>query len=158
LPTRAMPPDQFHVFWGFFLTAGERGVVVSSVRRYGQGPETFLPKGRVMNNNADPTGMLCVLGLVLVAVALVITIWWRIWDKTGYGGAMSLLMLIPIIGFIMILVLAFGDWPIQQEVRRLRRQLGDRDDYEGGRRSGGGPGRDNPLLRPRDEGDQGYTQ
>ena len=111
-----------------------------------------------MNNNGDPTALLCMAGILLVVVALVITIWWKIWEKAGYGGAMSLLMLIPIVGFIMLLVLAFGDWPVQQEVRRLRRELADRNDYGGGRQFGGGPLGDNPPIRPRNEGDQGYTR
>ena len=113
-----------------------------------------------MNNNFDPAGfgLLCILGVGLAVVALVITIWWKIFDKTGYGGAMSLLMLIPIVGFIMLLVLAFGDWPIQQEVRRLRRELGDRDDYRGGRGYGGEAPRDLPRRKPEGEDDFGITR
>ncbi len=55
-----------------------------------------------MNNNGNPAGLLCMLVVVVAIVAVVITIWWKIWDKTGYGGALSLLMLIPFVNFIML--------------------------------------------------------
>ena len=103
-------------------------------------------------------GMLCMLGFIAFVLVFMITIWWRIFDKTGHGGAMSLLMLLPIINFIMLLVLAFGEWPIQQEVRRLRRALDEREDYGGGRRFGGDlPPRDSGR-RPGGEGDIGYRE
>ena len=109
-------------------------------------------------NNDNAIGMLCFLGVMAAVLALVITIWWRIFDKTGYGGAMSLLMLLPIINLIMLLVLAFGEWPIQQEVRRLRRALDDRDGYGGEGRFGGDLPRRDPPRRPEGEGDFGYRQ
>ncbi len=109
-----------------------------------------------MNNNANPAGLLCMLAVALAVVALVITIWWKISNKTGYGGAMSLLMLIPIVNLIMLLVLAFGDWPVQQELRRLRRELAEHDEY-GGRAYGGGWA--GLLKRDREgEGETGYRQ
>ena len=83
-------------------------------------------------NNGDPAGLLCVGGVFLVIAVLVITIWWRVFAKTGWGGAMGLLMLLPIINLIMLLVLAFAEWPVQAEVRRLRRELAERDEYGGG--------------------------
>lgn len=107
-----------------------------------------------MNNNANPAGLLCMLAVIVAVVALVITIWWKIWDKTGYGGALSLLMLIPIVNLIMLLVLAFGDWPVQQEVRRLRRELAERDEYGRGRL---GRPPEGFLRREREgEGETGY--
>jgi uncharacterized membrane protein YhaH (DUF805 family) len=50
---------------------------------------------------------------------------WRIFSKTGYSGAMSLLALIPFVGtLIVLLVLAFGDWPALRELNMLRQQRG----------------------------------
>ena len=95
------------------------------------------------------------LGVIAAVLALVITIWWKIWDKAGYGGAMSLLMLLPIINLIMLLILAFSEWPVLKEVRRLRQELADREDY-GGRRYGGDAPR--PPERPPGEGEYGYTR
>jgi len=51
---------------------------------------------------------------IIFSVGLIILygiVWWKIFDKTGYGGAYGLLMFIPIINFIMLLVLAFTEWP-----------------------------------------------
>ena len=59
---------------------------------------------------------------ILVFVVLGIVIWWKIFSKAGYNGAMGLLMLIPIVNLIMLLVLAFGEWPIYKELKQLRSQ------------------------------------
>jgi hypothetical protein len=37
---------------------------------------------------------------------------------------MGLLMLIPVANLIMLLVLAFGEWPIEREVKALRAATG----------------------------------
>lgn len=39
-------------------------------------------------------------------------IWWRIFKKAGYKGALGLLCLIPIANIIMLAILAFKEWPI----------------------------------------------
>jgi len=59
----------------------------------------------------------------LVFLILFIIIYWRIFSKAGYSGALSLLMLIPIVNIIMLFVLAFGNWPIHRELNALRQQL-----------------------------------
>ena len=58
------------------------------------------------------------IGLIGLIIALVI--WWRIFAKAGYSGAMGLLMFIPLANLIVLLILAFGKWPIEEEVERLR--------------------------------------
>ena len=48
---------------------------------------------------------------VLVALILIIPSW-RILDRAGFSGGWSLLHLLPVIGsFIVMAILAFGDWP-----------------------------------------------
>jgi hypothetical protein len=48
---------------------------------------------------------------VLVALILIIPSW-RILDRAGFSGGWSLLHLVPVIGsFIVMAILAFGDWP-----------------------------------------------
>jgi len=64
-----------------------------------------------------PTG----LSLVGAAVLTWTLIWWRIFRRTGAHGAMGLLMLVPAVNVILLFVLAFGPWPVEQEVRNLRR-------------------------------------
>ena len=55
----------------------------------------------------------------LVFLALAVIVWWRICAKAGYSGALGLLMFVPLANVILLLVLAFGTWPIEEEVRRL---------------------------------------
>jgi hypothetical protein len=40
--------------------------------------------------------------------------------KTGYGGPLGLLMVVPIANLVLLLVLAFGEWPVEKEVHRLQ--------------------------------------
>jgi hypothetical protein len=62
---------------------------------------------------------------LLVVIAFMIFIFWRIFKKTGQHGAMSLLTLIPGIGTIIVLcILAFGKWPIETEVEQQRMMQG----------------------------------
>jgi len=71
-------------------------------------------------------GSAVLLGLALVhlLIALLLIIpSWRIFSRAGYSGALSLFHLVPVIGsFIVMAILAFGDWPAGEarhgEVRR----------------------------------------
>ena len=55
--------------------------------------------------------MALVIGHFLVALILIIPTW-KICTRAGYSGAWSLLHLVPFIGsFIVMAILAFGDWP-----------------------------------------------
>jgi len=80
----------------------------------------------VDRSNAAYTGFFATLMLVYFVVVLAIvafTIWvyWRIFAKAGYNGAMSLLNLIPGVGpLISMLILAFGRWPIEDQLDALR--------------------------------------
>ena len=58
----------------------------------------------------------------LVAITIKALICCKIFSKAGYCWALGLLMLVPIAYIIMAFVLAFGDWPIQKEVRLLKQQ------------------------------------
>ena len=69
---------------------------------------------------AGGVGLVVVLLFSLAMLILTVVIWWKIFSKAGYSGAMSLLMLLPIVNFIMCLVLAFGQWPIHRELEQLR--------------------------------------
>jgi hypothetical protein len=56
----------------------------------------------------------------LAALAFSIWMWWRILEKAGYNGALSLLVLTGIGGLIIQIVLAFGRWPIEDTMAALR--------------------------------------
>jgi len=77
------------------------------------GPET----GEVV---ASGVAMLFMLAVMLGTVAFTVLIWWKIFSKAGYSGALGLLMLVPIANLVMVLVLAFGRWPIHEELNHLR--------------------------------------
>lgn len=85
-----------------------------------------------MNN--DPTAAMTALGvfsLIILAIGLAsvvfsIIIFWKIFSKAGYSGALSLLMLIPIANLVMLCILAFGEWPIYQELNYLRQTVAAR--------------------------------
>jgi membrane-anchored protein YejM (alkaline phosphatase superfamily) len=49
-------------------------------------------------------------------------VWWKIFSKAGHIGAIGLLMWIPLVNIILLLYLAFSEWPIHKELRELRRQ------------------------------------
>lgn len=63
--------------------------------------------------------------IILVIIGFILLLWWKIFDKAGYGGPFGLLMVIPIANIVMLCVLAFGRWPILQELESLRAQRYD---------------------------------
>ena len=56
--------------------------------------------------------VLVVLAIVVAATVFMIFLWWRVFSKAGYSGALGLLVLVPFGGLIMLCVLAFSQWPI----------------------------------------------
>jgi Kef-type K+ transport system membrane component KefB len=60
--------------------------------------------------------------VVLDIVAIKLLICCKIFSKAGYSWALGLLMLIPIVNIIMAFFLAFANWPVQKELRRLKQQ------------------------------------
>ncbi len=60
--------------------------------------------------------------VVLIIIAIKLLIICKIFSKAGYSWALGLLMLIPILNIIMAFFLAFADWPVQRELRRLKQQ------------------------------------
>jgi hypothetical protein len=81
---------------------------------------------------------LVIMLIALAATVFGIIIYWKIFSKAGYSGAMSLLMLVPIANIIVICMLAFGNWPILQELEQLRAQV----------RGGGQPFPQQPSFYP----------
>ena len=57
---------------------------------------------------------------VIIAIIFGLIINWRIASKAGYAGALSLLMLIPLVNLIIIILFAFTEWPIERELRAAR--------------------------------------
>lgn len=71
---------------------------------------------------------------VLISIAAIVfsvIIYWRIFSKAGYNGAMGLLMFVPIANLIVLCMLAFAEWPIQRELNQLRQMAAQRQQYPG---------------------------
>jgi hypothetical protein len=77
--------------------------------------------------NLSTTTLIVSAVISLVIFILAIIIWWRIFAKAGFSGALGLLMFVPLANIIVLLVLAFARWPIQKEVDLLRQQIAARE-------------------------------
>ena len=67
-------------------------------------------------------GALIAAFIVLIVIAIKLLIICKIFSKAGYSWALGLLMIIPLVNIIMAFFLAFADWPVQRELRRLKQQ------------------------------------
>jgi hypothetical protein len=56
-----------------------------------------------------------VAGLMVILVFLPIFVlpYWKIFSKAGFAGALSLLMIIPLVNLIVLYVIAFSEWKIK---------------------------------------------
>jgi len=70
---------------------------------------------------AAMSGTLVIVGLVSVLIGLLIN--FMIFKRTGMNPWLSLLLLVPIANFVMLIILAFTEWPVQREARLLRSQV-----------------------------------
>lgn len=54
---------------------------------------------------------------LIVIFIVVLYVWplWRIVNKAGFNGALSLLTFIPIVNVIMFWVFAFVTWPVEKK-------------------------------------------
>jgi len=78
-----------------------------------------------MQQMAPALGIVLILIMVLVGLlffVLTIIIYCKIFSKAGYCWVLGFLMLVPIANLIMLLVLAFSDWPVLKELRMLKQQ------------------------------------
>ena len=51
--------------------------------------------------------------MVVLLIVSTLVIWptWRICSKAGFPGALSLLILLPVLNFFLLYFLAFAEWP-----------------------------------------------
>jgi len=62
--------------------------------------------------------------VICALVAFSIWVYWRIFAKAGYNGALSLLNFIPAVGpLICMIILAFGRWPIEDQLAAMQSGL-----------------------------------
>jgi hypothetical protein len=50
------------------------------------------------------------LGMLIIAALIVVPVW-RICEKAGFSGVLSLLIFVPIANLIFLYWLAFSEWP-----------------------------------------------
>ena len=55
--------------------------------------------------------------VMMLPILLVIPPAWRILRRTGFSGAWSLLLLIPLVNLVVVYVFAFTDWPVERRAR-----------------------------------------
>jgi uncharacterized membrane protein YbhN (UPF0104 family) len=86
------------------------------------------PKGGITTIEI-PSGPVLVIAIafaiafiVLVVLAVKLLICCKIFSNAGYSWALGLLMLIPIVNIIMAFYLAFADWPVNKELRLLKKK------------------------------------
>lgn len=56
--------------------------------------------------------------IVFVGLLLILP-FWMIFKKAGFSKWLSLTMIVPVLGIIALFYLAFAEWPIQKELKRL---------------------------------------
>jgi amino acid transporter len=100
------------------------------------------------NSDAATSGAalagLAVGGIFFLALfVFFIFVYYRIAAKAGYNGWLSLLMLVPLVNFVIILMFAFTEWPIERERNALRAGMGG-----GGYPPQGGFGGGSPFGTP----------
>ena len=60
--------------------------------------------------------------VVFLLGPLVVWPLWRILSKAGYPGILSLTMLVPMLNLVMAFYLGFSEWPIERELKALKRR------------------------------------
>lgn len=69
-------------------------------------------------------GIAIIIVVVLVSLAstiLTAIVCCKISSKAGYNWALGLIMLVPVANVILLLILAFSEWPIQKELRAYKK-------------------------------------
>jgi len=61
--------------------------------------------------------------LLILSIIILVFVYpaWRIVGKTGYPGALCLVCFVPLVNLLMFLFFAFSEWPIEKELKLLRR-------------------------------------
>jgi uncharacterized membrane protein YhaH (DUF805 family) len=86
------------------------------------------------NDNSGSGALAALTGVTLLVFTLImvaaivfsVIIYWKIFSKAGYSGALGLLMFVPIANIVVLCILAFGEWPIYRELNQLRQMAAAR--------------------------------
>ncbi len=70
--------------------------------------------------------VLVILFIALLILAFTVWLFCRIFSKAGFHWALGFLTLIPSVGVLVaLLILAFGQWPVHQELKSLKQPPSD---------------------------------
>jgi RsiW-degrading membrane proteinase PrsW (M82 family) len=98
------------------------GLDETTVMLLAQSSTTTDPTAGAIAAMAAMSGFFLLIGLV--GIVFTVLIYYFIIKKAGLNPWLSLLMLVPVANFIVLLILAFSEWPVERENRALRAQLG----------------------------------
>jgi ABC-type nitrate/sulfonate/bicarbonate transport system permease component len=81
------------------------------------------------NSGAAAAAVAAMMGGILIgaliAIVISVAIYYVILNRAGFNPWLSLLVLIPGLGhLIIVIILVFTEWPVQQELKLLRAQVG----------------------------------
>jgi hypothetical protein len=85
----------------------------------GRGGFWMLPGGPMTN-----TVVLVLFAVTLIVLAIV---FYKLFTKAGFNGALGLLMLVPVVNLGVALYLAFAEWPVLAELGRVKLQAASAD-------------------------------
>jgi hypothetical protein len=70
---------------------------------------------------------------VLFAATLIVLaiVFYKLFTKAGFNGALGLLMLVPVVNLGVALYLAFAEWPVLAELGRVKLQAASADLHAG---------------------------
>ena len=63
--------------------------------------------------------------LLPLAAAWILPSFWRIFAKAGFPGELSLLMILPGPNLLVLLYIAFAEWPVHRELQRWMQGPGE---------------------------------
>lgn len=61
--------------------------------------------------------------ITIVGSLIFMVFCWQTFSKAGYGAVKCILLLVPFVNFIVMLSVAFEEWPIQRELAELKKRL-----------------------------------
>jgi hypothetical protein len=91
------------------------------------GPPGMGGRGGFMMLPGGPMTSIVVLVLFAVTLIVLAIVFYKLFTKAGFNGALGLLMLVPVVNLGVALYLAFAEWPVLAELGRAKLQAASAD-------------------------------
>jgi hypothetical protein len=110
----------------------ELAICIDQIARFYSRKETNMPYNNTTPVDAATLTTIILISIIvsLVGIIFAVIIYWRIFAKAGYSGALGLLMFVPIANIVMLCILAFAEWPIYKELNYLRQMAARGPQYQ----------------------------